>query len=394
MSTSLFNLPPELLIPTLSLLPIRDLLKFSQSSRYARSLANESLHTLDLEFSQPSYLDHICSSSRRIPVNSSNRFSFSRIMALAEKHTHIHTATFNRRGRKASTSNKTVYKTTVRIHNAYSYGYPTLVNLHSALLSSILARYRNALQNIEITVWAFTAPMAKAISDLSALRSLSVKIQEPYYIRGLTENCKTTRLAWQSLTTTTTAWARRLLVLKIENADITETSLFKILENNTCCRELSLKKCVDIGWTLWDFLATEWRGRDALQTLVIEEYGGMLNDTTLEAIGKLRGLQVSFTCSSSNIFHRRRLIVRRSFSIFAAVLELMQRLSTSGTKTSGAFPRSYRRYPVPGQRDGYSKSTQTMRAVMRSRQSSRLAMGGMLIQFDEIAFRDHHYGVV
>jgi hypothetical protein len=321
MSASLLNLPPELLIPTLSLLPIRDLLKFSQSSRYARSLANESLHTLDLEFSPPSYLDDICLSSHLIPVNLSNRFSSSRIMTLAEKHTHIHTATLDRRGREASTGNKMVYKTTIKIHNAYSYGYPTLVNFHSALLSSILARYCNALQDIEITVWAFTAPVAKAISDLSALRSLSVKTQEPYYIGSLTENCKTTRFAaWQSLATST-AWARRLLVLKIENADITETSLFKILETNTCCRELSLRKCANIGRTLWHFLATTWCGRDALQTLVIEEYGGMLNDTTLEAIRKLKALQVSLSCSNNDIFHRRRLIVRRSFSIFAAVLE-------------------------------------------------------------------------
>jgi hypothetical protein len=225
------------------------------------------------------------------------------------------------RGREATKSNKTVYKTSVSIHDAHTYEYSTLINFHSALLFSILARYRSGLQKIDITLWAFTVPVAKAISDLSALRSFSVKIQEPYYVRSLPKDRKLAQLAAWQLLATCTAWARRLLVLKIENTDITENCLFQILENNTCCQELSLRRCAYISRTLWSFFATKWRGRDVLKTLVIEEYGGMLDNTTLEAIINLGALQVSSPGPSSSILHRRRLIGRCSFSIFAAVLE-------------------------------------------------------------------------
>jgi hypothetical protein len=294
MSASLLDLPPELLIPTLALLPTDSLLKFSQCSRYARSLANSSLHTLDLEFGPRSYKNDCCLLTNSMPVEPSNYFYSPRRRSLSTKHTHhFHTPILDRRDNKASANNKMTYKKIVRVNDAQSYGYPTLVNFHSALLSSLLVRYRNALKNIDITLWEFTAPMAKAISELSALRSLSVRIQEPCYMRSPHDSSKVAQLtAWQILATST-AWAGRLLVLKINNSDIVESCLFKILENNARCRELSLKKCALIGRALWDFLSLNLKSRNALQTLVIADCGGVLNTITLEAIERLRGLQVS-----------------------------------------------------------------------------------------------------
>jgi hypothetical protein len=293
MSTLLLDLPPELLIPTLALLPPSSLLKFSQCSRYAQSLANSSLHTLNLEFGLPSYQESFCLPPRRIPLEPSSRsLSSSRRRSLATKRSQFHM--LDRRDNQATTNSKMIHKTTIRIYNAYSYGYTTLISFQSALLSSILARYCNSLQNIDITLWALTAPMAKAISELSALRFLSVRIQEPYFTKkSLQESCKAAQLAAWQILATSAARAGRLLSLEIENAAITDSFLFRLLENNPCCRELRLRKCTFISKVLWDFLGMNWKGRDALQTLVVADCGGMLNIATLEVIGKLRRLEVS-----------------------------------------------------------------------------------------------------
>jgi hypothetical protein len=296
MSTLLLDLPPELLIPTLALLPPSSLLKFSQCSRYAQSLANSSLHTLNLEFGPPSYQEDFFLPTRRMPVEPSSRFFplSSRRRSLATKHSHFHM--LGRRDNQASTSSNAIYKSTIRIHNADSYGYSALISFQSVLLSSILARHRNALQNIDITLWAFTVPMAKAISELSALRFLSVRVQEPYFTkRSPQESCKAAQLAAWQILATSTVWAGRLLVLKIENADITDSCLFRLLEKNPYCRNLSLIKCALISSALWDFLGMDWKGRDTLQTLVVAECGGMLNTATLELIGKFQRLEVSPT---------------------------------------------------------------------------------------------------
>jgi hypothetical protein len=307
--STLLDLPPELLVPTITLLPLKSLLRFSECSRYARSLANASLRTLDLEFGPPSYLDDLCSTTLRASLHPSNRFFSSRVISLVAKHARLHTANLDGRDREASTNNKMAYKTIVRIHDAHRHEHPTLVHLHSALLSSILGRYRHGLQKIDITVWAFTTPVAKAISELSALRSLSVKVQEPYYIRSPPQNCETAQLAAWQILVTSSAWAGRLLVLRIENADIAESSLFGVLDNNPFCQALSLRKCASIRQTLWRFLAMDWHGRDALHSLVIEEHGVILNNAALEEIGKLGGLQVSLYVSMSLYIPRKRLIV-------------------------------------------------------------------------------------
>jgi hypothetical protein len=48
MTRSLLDLPPELIVHTLSYLPIPALLRFGQTCRHSQSLANSSLHTLSL----------------------------------------------------------------------------------------------------------------------------------------------------------------------------------------------------------------------------------------------------------------------------------------------------------------------------------------------------------
>jgi hypothetical protein len=289
MVTSILELPAELLISTLSLLPINSLLNFSQCSRYACSLANSSLHTLDLDFCSSSY-------SRETSIPTRRMFSI--------KSTIIH-SDFGRKYSLASIfdsrqtnldSNKTLlsiddrspYKIMVRIPEAHTYRFETLINFHAALLTSILTRHHHALHTLDVSLWTLSVPVAKAISQLYALRSLSIKLEGDSYQCtpiGVQQN------AWQVLADCT-AWNGRLCALKIQNVDIYISQLTTILTNNPQCQELQLSKCRSIGKALWEFLGEEWRGHRALQILAVADCGAILNKETLKAIEKLKGLKV------------------------------------------------------------------------------------------------------
>jgi hypothetical protein len=173
---------------------------------------------------------------------------------------------------------------------ALRYDYGTLINFHSALLSNILARHNNALRNIDITIWSFTVPIAKAIAKLHALRRLSITIQDCYFARSAQRKyAHEQSAAWEVLAN---SWSGSLQSLSIENTDIEELQLFKLLARNSTCRELRLRSSSSIGEGLWDFLGGKWLGRNTLRILAAGGCGGDLNEAALESIGSMKQLQV------------------------------------------------------------------------------------------------------
>lgn len=239
MSTSLLQLPPELLLPILALLSTRSLLKFSQCSKYARSLANSSLHTLNLEFYPPPYSkDFYLPRRHLLPTKSTTHVIPSSTSCLDRKYA---CPTSSIKDTRHSKKDKHPHKTIIRMKGALNYDYGTLINFQSALLSNILSRHDHALRNINITVWSFTVPIAKAISRLHALRQLSINIQDCYYARSAQRKyAHEQSAAWEVLAN---SWSASLQTLSIDNADIEEVQLFKLLTSNSKCRELRLKSC-------------------------------------------------------------------------------------------------------------------------------------------------------
>jgi hypothetical protein len=189
-----------------------------------------------------------------------------------------------------SSNKKSPYKITVHIPDAHMYDYTILFNFHAALASSILTRYYSALQNLDISLWTLTAPVAKAISHLSVLRSLSVKLGEDTCLRNIPD---VQNKAWQILAGPN-VWDGRLYSLKIENADITPSQLTRILVNNPHCQELRLANCNSVGRALWELLGGQCKGQTRLRVLSIAKCGGVVSEETLKTIEKLNGLQVRY----------------------------------------------------------------------------------------------------
>lgn len=293
MASSLFQLPPEILIPTLALLPNQTILKFSQCSHYARSLANSSLHTLNIVFQSPSLRrDFDFISHRSISTGSSVRRRYCTKECLRNRHVHPCQLIHQREGSVPFGEKLESNKSIIRVPNAEQYEYATLVNFHSALLSTILGRHRNALRNLDISIWALTVPIAKAVSKINSLRELSMNIQNCMRERGSQRKFLAEQAAAWDILCSSAASAGRLNVLHLENGDLTHRQLFRLLVNSPRCEELTLLKCGAIGKALWEFLGEEWQGGSSLRALTVAHCGGTLGKATIESIGKLTSLEV------------------------------------------------------------------------------------------------------
>jgi hypothetical protein len=211
---------------------------------------------------------------------------------LVAKQVHLGRPNPNQKDGEAFIDKRDPYQTMIRVEDAHTYEYGTLVNFHSALLSSILVRHQNALRNVHISVWAFTTPIAEATSHLRALRSLSIRVEDGSYARTAHRGRAVEQHAAWKVLAASTAWGSRLRVLKIENADLTELHLFTLLTNNSHCLELQLIACASVGKALWNFLGNTWRGRATLQSLAIGGCGGFLDLESLKIIEKMKGLKV------------------------------------------------------------------------------------------------------
>lgn len=325
---ALLDLPTELLLPTLGYLPVRSLLKFSQCSRHARSLANSSLHTLGLDFCSELHPWNTPLVSRRFLQLKLTARSSERIPQISNDRTELHF-------REDEHQNNVV----VKVRDVNTYDYNTLANFQVCLASSILYRHYEGLRYLDFTVSVFVSPMAKAIAQLPVLRSLFINIVDIRCGKNLPiSSVDLQRQAWRVLATSA-VWRRDLRVLKIQNAALTTSDLLGLLVGNTHCHQLQLTDCKSIGNLLWDFLGGDWSGQSTLQVLAIKGCGGHLDESVLEAIGRLRTLQVRLVMRTC--LEDIALTLCYSIWISKAALNGTRRKSKNGTTMFGTFQLSY-----------------------------------------------------
>jgi hypothetical protein len=269
MSTHLLHLPTEILCQILTPLPTASLLRFSETSHHARILANANLHTLSFGIA---------------PLTP----PFFNLLDLDQP------------SKSISTTNPTIkrpYAIWLRISEAEPYDYWTLHNFQSALVTSILKRHGTMLQHLEISIWALTPAMARAIAQLRALRRFSLRIETSAWGAGQRSRIAVEReeqsKAWELLTEESPVWSRRLTALKLENCDLEVGQLAVLLGENRVCEEVRVDRCRYVTKGLWTVL-NQWERRDKLRILEVADCGGMLGEEARGALGVLDGLQVCY----------------------------------------------------------------------------------------------------
>ncbi|KAK8226591.1 hypothetical protein HDK77DRAFT_110378 [Phyllosticta capitalensis] len=303
----LTSLPSELLLHILSYLPIRSLLAFSRTSRTAYILASSSLQTLSLGI----YPNRVSSLISQLSSSSPTASPFSR-----SARSSLHESTIVTSG-EASTSSLFNDSNTVAhvIPQASELRPNTLLAFHTALTSAILSRYCVSMRNLELSVWALTPPIADALATLKNVTCLSLRVEDPFgrgflrrwiinwgsttddeeisprsspsFFRAMPEAGSGTE--WNKFAD---AWGR-LDTLRLIGAEISDWQLCRILERNTGLKELSLKKCPDVGRDLLSYMAEEWEGRFNLEALSLIECDAAveIDEEALECIGELMNLK-------------------------------------------------------------------------------------------------------
>lgn len=253
MPTQLFDLPPEILLQILSTLPINHLLRFAQTSQFARSLAYSNLHNLSLA------------------VYPSHRSSW-------------HNKLF-------TTQQKPQYDRhrVIQIPQAWDFDYSTLLSFHNKIITSILNRHAFALQRLELTLWTISMPIARALASLQGLRELTVRIEathsmpRAYMNLQRKEECR----AWDLLASTS-SFMNQVQILTLEGAEITAGQLSGLLSDTERPRELRLSKCDMLTSSIWS--SPRLAG---LQHLSITDCVNVhVNEMALETISKMHRLQV------------------------------------------------------------------------------------------------------
>jgi hypothetical protein len=260
MPLPLLELPPELLIQILTTLPVKPLLKFSQTSRYARALAYSNLHTLSLAIYP----------SRRSSRN--NRLIPTHLEPKLQSH-----------------RDHDPHKILVRIPQAWDFDYPTLLSFHTAVVADILNRHACTLHNLDLSLWTLSIPIAKAICTLPALRSLSLRIESVQYVPRpyLNVQRKEERTAWDLLAVAPT-WPSQIHTLRIENAEVTTGQLSSILSKTARLADLHLRGCDMLTGSFWESSSLA-----SLHSLrVIDCSNVHMKETALDAISKMIELQV------------------------------------------------------------------------------------------------------
>lgn len=251
MPSVLLNLPSELLFQILATLPTKSLLRFAQTSHYARSLAYSNLHTLSLAI---------------FPSHRSSLYN-TIFSALHEQ-------------KPPSHPDHDPYKILIRIPQAWRFDYPTLLSFHNKLIATVSHRHACTLQTLDLTLWTLSMPIAQALAALPALHNLSIRIETMQYAprphrasQRLEEQTSWTLLA------ASTAFASQLRTLHIDNANLTSSHLAALLAATPRLRALRLARC-DV---LTSQLETRWL-LSAAHTLP--------DPAPLAAISKMRSLQV------------------------------------------------------------------------------------------------------
>ncbi|KAF1934073.1 uncharacterized protein M421DRAFT_112105 [Didymella exigua CBS 183.55] len=252
MTTKLFYLPPEILLKILEALPVTPLLRFAQTSQYARNLAHSNLTSLSLA------------------IHPSHRKSWhSKLLATSHKPKHALNAV-------------------IRIPRAWEFDYSTLIKFHDKIIASILTRHACALQKLDLTIWRLSKPIAKAIIKLPALRELSIRIETHQAIpRAHTTLQRKEEVEAWSILASNPGFIASVNVLAIANAEITTGQLQELITGAGRLRGLTLCSCDMLTSTLWSS-----ENLRMLHHLSLTDCGNVhVNETAVGAISKMERLQ-------------------------------------------------------------------------------------------------------
>ncbi|KAF9698862.1 hypothetical protein EKO04_003067 [Ascochyta lentis] len=258
----LLDLPPELLIQVLATLPVKSLLKFAQTSRYARVLAYSNLQSLSLA------------------IFPSHRFSWYNKLISAQ-----HEPNPSRHPEHDP------HKVLIRIPQAWSFDYSTLLNFHNKIIASVLSRHSRTLKKLDLTLWALSIPIVEALIALPALRSLSIRIESGHSVprANLILQRKEERDVW-SLIASAPTFTSQLRTLEIESAEINSSQLSGLLSGieSGRLRELKLNRCDMLTSSIWEMSIM----KDLQRLSVADCVNVHLNETSLETISNMHKLQV------------------------------------------------------------------------------------------------------
>ncbi|OJD34434.1 f-box domain protein [Diplodia corticola] len=320
----LTSLPSELLFHILSFLPIRSLLAFSLASRSAYILASSSLQTLSLGV----YPTRVSSLISQLSSTSPTASPYSRSTRSLSSSASSLPASSSCSSKSPSSSASDLFNEACTVAHVIPQASElrphTLLAFHSALISSILTRYCLSMRHLELSIWTLTPPVADALAGLKNLRTLCLRVEDPFgrgFLRRWIINWGSTvdvdddgddddddrgpsrrppslyRAMPEAGTGTewnkfAAAWSR-LETLRLIGAEVSDWQLCQILKRNPGLKELWLKKCPDVGIELLKFLDEEWEGRASLQTLGLVDcdLAGEINAETAAHIGGLPSLQ-------------------------------------------------------------------------------------------------------
>lgn len=262
MPITLLELPPELLIQILTSLPIKSLLKFSQTSHHARNLAYSNLHTLSLA------------------IFAFRRSSWYNKIMLESK--------------SSSCPGPDPHKILIRIPEARDLGYPTLLTFHNKIIVDILTRHACTLRTLDLTLWTLSTPIAKELANLPTLHNLSIRIESLQPIaRGHMHNQRLQeRAAWTQLCEPSPSpWPSHLQTLSIENAELTTPQLSNLLRQTPRLHTLTLTRCNALTSLPFPTLSSPLK--TSLHSLALRDCSNIsLASSSLAAISNM-SLQVS-----------------------------------------------------------------------------------------------------
>ncbi|KAF2501123.1 hypothetical protein BU16DRAFT_533833 [Lophium mytilinum] len=300
-SSTLLALPPELLVHILSFLPVKSLLKFSETSHASHALATSSLHTLSLSIHTTrigGIMSRLGATTLPIPKDTASAFASARNPLSASLAESIPRSSRSSQSSFALAEDSILHCDPHAVHvlipDAHTFDPSTLLAFHNALISSVITRHKTTLRHLDLSLWSLTPQIAHALKALPALRTLSLRIEDPHArstsrrirLAHRLEEC----VAWDILAEDA-GWAAALRALRIDGAQIGTAQLGRILSCNRLCRELWVCKCHNVDRGVWRYLGGEWKGRKGLQVLGVLKSFVDVEEEDLRFIGGLDGLK-------------------------------------------------------------------------------------------------------
>jgi hypothetical protein len=268
MPSGLPDLPPELVLRILSQLSLRPLLDFSLVSNNCHTLSRLSLHQLSFGIFPTRLSSHI------------SRLSAS---------TTLGDIVDDRQDRYIIAEENCV---TLIIPEADILDIATQVSFHDALNRAVLDRYANGLRILDLSVWRMERGIAKALCGLSGLRSLTLKIDNPFFRRRIS------RMDDTLLQEQTGVWAllagawTRLRVLRLEGVSATADELLDTISENDGLEELWLTRCDRLAGEVLGLL-DKWEICPRLKCLGVVESPATVKIEDLNFLQHYKRLEVS-----------------------------------------------------------------------------------------------------